>query len=76
MCREGETVCKRHESTAVLILAAILDLVLVFRRKCILVLVTFKSLSYSHIKLLSFPSQAQGPPVLCLQLHNSQACST
>ena len=41
-----------------------------------LVLVTFKSPSYSHIKLLSFPSQAQGPLVLCLQLHNSQACST
>ena|SRR4029434_2512434 len=41
-----------------------------------LVLVTFKSPSQSHIKLLSFPSQAQGPLVLCLQLHNSQACST
>src|SRR4029434_7045551 len=40
------------------------------------VLVTFKSPSYSHIKLLYFPSQARGPLVLCLQLHNSQACST
>src|SRR4029434_7415046 len=28
-----------------------------------LVLVIFKSPSYSHIKLLSFPSQAQGPPL-------------
>src|SRR4029434_1434150 len=100
----------------VLILAAILDLVLVlvFRRKCILLLVIFILLSfslvfvdensehfslvlvdkvslhfslvlvtlnkklspsYSHIKLLSIPSQAWGPLVLCLQLHNSQACS-